>query len=117
MAEMLRIHPIFPVRAMGPAIEHYRALGFTVEEYAGGDEYAFVTRDGIEIHLTLWAEMDPSVSASAAYLRVDSADELYEEWKGVGDTRAPRDTEYKIREGAHIDLDGNLIRFGSPLLG
>lgn len=26
---------------------------------------------------------------------------------------APVETEYGLREGAHVDLDGNLLRFGS----
>jgi hypothetical protein len=25
------------------------------------------------------------------------------------------DTDYGIREGGHVDPDGNLLRFGSPL--
>jgi len=45
------------------------------------------------------------------------ADALYDEWSDIGDTRAPVDTDYKVREGAHIDPDGNLFRFGSPLPG
>jgi hypothetical protein len=28
---------------------------------------------------------------------------------------APVDTDHGIREGAHVDPDGNLLRFGSPL--
>jgi MerR family mercuric resistance operon transcriptional regulator len=27
----------------------------------------------------------------------------------------PHDTEYGLREGAHVDRDGNLIRFGSAI--
>lgn len=27
----------------------------------------------------------------------------------------PRDTDYKMRELAHVDPDGNLLLFGSPL--
>ena len=45
------------------------------------------------------------------------ADALYEEWSkpGVGGlTRPVEPTEYGLREGSHIDPDGNLIRFGSP---
>ena len=50
---------------------------------------------------------------------MDDADDLYREWSaaGVGDSREPNDTDYKIREGADIDPDGNLLRFGSPLPG
>jgi hypothetical protein len=30
-------------------------------------------------------------------------------------TGAPVDTDYGLREGWHIDPDGNLLRFGSPI--
>jgi len=34
---------------------------------------------------------------------------------GASQGRVPRDTDYKMREFAHIDPDGNLLLFGSPL--
>jgi hypothetical protein len=34
---------------------------------------------------------------------------------GVQRTGAPVDTDYGLREGWHIDPDGDLLRFGSPL--
>ena len=34
---------------------------------------------------------------------------------GRGKTTMPVDTSYGMREGAHVDPDGNLLRFGSPL--
>ena len=46
------------------------------------------------------------------------ADALYAEWSrpGIGgQTRPAGPTRYRLREGSHTDLDGNLIRFGSPL--
>ena len=46
------------------------------------------------------------------------ADALYAEWSrpGIGgQTLAVCLTPYQLREGAHIDPDGNLIRFGSPI--
>jgi hypothetical protein len=32
-----------------------------------------------------------------------------------GDVRLPQDTEWGQHEGVLIDLDGNVIRFGSPI--
>ena len=52
------------------------------------------------------------------YLYVHDADALYEEWSrpGIGGETLPVcSTPYKLREGAHVDPDGNLIRFGSPM--
>ena len=51
---------------------------------------------------------------------MDDADALYAEWSrpGIGGIlRHVGDTPYQLREGAHIDLDGNVIRFGSPSPG
>jgi len=109
---------VLPVRDIEAGMAHYRALGFEVERYAGSEPYAFVTRDDVHLHLTAWAEMDPATNSSAVYLRVDDADALHADWEraGVGGRLvAPTDTEYGLREGAHLDPDGNLLRFGSPL--
>jgi hypothetical protein len=51
------------------------------------------------------------------YLYVSDADALYAQWRltrVAGRLVAPVDTEYGLREGAHFDPDGNLLRFGSP---
>jgi hypothetical protein len=38
------------------------------------------------------------------------------EWRRAGvDVTGPRDYEYGKREGSHVDPDGNVIRFGSPI--
>jgi Ser/Thr protein kinase RdoA (MazF antagonist) len=106
--------PIFPVRDLARALEHYRSLGFTTNAYAGGDQYGFADRDGIGLHLA--AEPDLAGSAET-YLYVEDADALYAEWTaaGIGGiTRRVGDTDYRLREGSHVDPDGNLIRFGSP---
>jgi hypothetical protein len=46
------------------------------------------------------------------------ADEVHRRWStsGAGGVfHEPVDTDYELREGAHIDPDGNLIRYGSEL--
>ena len=56
----------------------------------------------------------------AAYLYVLDADALYAEWArpGIGgQTRPVGPTPYGLREGSHLDPDGNLIRFGSAVAG
>ncbi len=111
--------PIFPVRDLAAALDHYATLGFATESYDGPHQYGFANRDGTSLHLAA----DPGHEAgrrhsAAAYLYVRDADALYAEWRrpGVGgETRPPSPTEYGLREGAHIDPDGNLIRFGSPM--
>ncbi len=109
--------PIFPVRDLGAALAHYAALGFRTFAYEGGDDYGFANRDGIGLHLAASAE-GGAPRPGAAYLYVDDADALYAEWTrpGIGGHTHPvGPTAYKLREGSHVDPDGNLIRFGSPV--
>jgi DNA-binding MarR family transcriptional regulator len=113
-----RLVPVFPVRDLARALAHYASLGFQVSAYQDGDEYGFAERDGASLHLSHQADLDPAVRASAAYLYVADADALAQEWaqpRVGGHTRPPRDTPYRLREGAHVDPDNNLIRFGSPM--
>jgi Ser/Thr protein kinase RdoA (MazF antagonist) len=115
--------PVFPVRDLRRALAHYAALGFEVEPYADGDGYGFAGRDGVSLHLSLDEGHGPEADhrhVGTAYLYVEDADALYDEWArpGVGGlTRRVGDTPYKLREGSHVDPDGNLIRFGSPMPG
>lgn len=107
--------PILPVSDMKQAVINYERLGFKVTAYETGD-YAFALRDEAAIHLAKVAETDPVHSQVAVYLYVDNADNLAEEWKHVpGELVRPADTVYGLREGAYIDPDGNLIRYGSKL--
>ena len=115
--QLRRFSPIFPVRNLADALAHYSALGFDAFADEGGDAYGFARRDGIELHLAAdhGQDQEPSHPGSA-YLFVGDADALYEEWSrpGIGGrTLPPGPTAYKMREGSHIDPDGNVIRFGS----
>jgi Ser/Thr protein kinase RdoA (MazF antagonist) len=138
--------PIFPVTDLKRALDHYASLGFETNAYAGGDFYGFAERDGVGLHLALEhgghdhggddhahdhepsrgqvrrhgtdGDRDEEHEGGVAYLYVDSADALYQEWTrpGIAGTTWPvGDTEYKLREGSHRDPDGNVIRFGSPM--
>ena len=109
--------PVLPVRHLDVALDHYARLGFDVRRDKGGG-YGYATRDGVQIHLSRSHQHDPESMANVVYLYVDAADALYTEWCEPGITagvRAPVDTEWRMREGAHIDPDGNLIRFGHHL--
>jgi hypothetical protein len=109
------VAPVWPMTDLDRTVDHYRQLGFTVDVY--NPEYVMAQRDGVEMHLGLMPDHDPKRTAGCVWMLVDDADALYEEWAGVADTREPIDTDYRVREGAHLDPDGNLIRFGSPLPG
>jgi DNA-binding MarR family transcriptional regulator len=115
--QLQRLHPIFPVADLANALAHYSALDFNTFPYADGDEYGFANREGVGLHLAADPDHDPTRSAASAYLYVRDADALYAEWSrpGIGgSTRPVNPTPYKLREGSHVDPDGNVIRFGSP---
>jgi hypothetical protein len=108
-----RIAPIFAVCDLDVAMEHYRRLGFAVRAYAGGG-YGFASWHGIEIHLGVVPDDDRR--SGSAYLFVDDADRLAADWRSAGvEVHAPQDTEWGQHEGAIVDPDGNVIRFGSPI--
>ena len=67
-----RVAPIFPVRDLGSAVDHYRALGFAVETYDGAP-YAYARWGEVEIHLAEVGgrpSLKPKRNMSAAYLWV-----------------------------------------------
>jgi catechol 2,3-dioxygenase-like lactoylglutathione lyase family enzyme len=109
----VRASPIFPVSDLRRALEHYAALGCRVSTHDDG--YGFAARAGIELHLVVVDGGDPRRGPAAAYLHVPDADVLAAEWAAIDGTSAPVDTDYGLREGRHVDPDGNLLRFGSPL--
>jgi hypothetical protein len=119
-ANALRTVPILPVLDVPMALDHYRRLGFNVRSYDSAAEYGFAQRGGASLHLTARSSSDyPSPDAIAiAYLFVADADALYDEWvaSGAGGRfDAPADMPWKVREGRHVDPDGNIIRFGQQL--
>lgn len=115
VGRLKRIAPIFAVRDLDAAMAHYQRMGFEVRAYEGGG-YGFATRDGIEIHLGMVPEDDRRTGS--AYLWVDDADEVAAAWRCAGvEVHPPEDTEWGQHEGAVVDPDGNVLRFGSPLRG
>lgn len=116
-----RVAPILPVRDVRAALAHYRRLGFAVTAYdeaAAEPVYGFLDRDGVSLHLALVPDLEPERSVVACYLHVGDADALHAAWQAAeagGRLTAVADTPYGLREFAHIDPDGNLLRVGSPM--
>ena len=116
--QLRHFSPIFPVADLAAALAHYAALGFGTFAYDEGGEYGFANREGTGIHLASDLHHDPARGGASTYLYVRDADALYEEWSrpGIGGhTRPVVPMPYELREGSHVDPDGNLIRFGSPV--
>jgi len=118
-----RIAPVLPVRDVIAALAHYQRLGFSTDAYGendgdAGPGYGFVCLGPVELHLSRTPALDPAANTSACYVYVSDADALHAEWAagGVpGRLTAPEDTPYGLREFAHVDPDGNLLRIGSEL--
>ena len=114
MADLVRVAPILGVRDIDAAVEYYARLGFTTRKYEGAP-YGFAERDGIELHLG-GVPVGQEWTRTSAYLYVDDADRLADEWRAAGaEVHGPEDTEWGQHEAALVDLDGNVIRFGSPM--
>jgi hypothetical protein len=110
------IATVLPVRDLDGALDHFRRLGFRVNPYDDG--YGYAVRGSADLHLAVRPGLDPRQNASTVYLYVDDAEALFAEWRAAGvegQFFEPHDTDYRLREGAHIDRDGNLLRFGSPM--
>ncbi len=107
--------PIFSVRDVARAVDHYQRLGFATEYHDA--TYAFARWGNLSIHLAQDDEPDAHMT-SALYIHVDDADEVATNWRKAGmDVVGPEHQDYGKREGRHIDPDGNLIRFGGPPRG
>jgi predicted enzyme related to lactoylglutathione lyase len=104
--------PIFTVSDVERSTDHYAKMGFEISFH--DETYAFAHRDRhLTIHL---ARQQSGDEAGSLYIHCDDADELADEWRKAGlEVTGPKDEEYGKREGSHVDPDGNVIRFGSPL--
>jgi predicted enzyme related to lactoylglutathione lyase len=117
------VAPGLPTTDMARTVEYYCRLGFTFSAPGSasleGAGFAIGERDGIELHFALKHDHDPARTATWVYLGVDDADQIAAEFRAAGATprREPYETDYKMRELACIDPDGNLLLFGSRSSG
>ena len=121
-----RVAPYFIVDDVIATVNFYRdRLGFSYERFWGEPPcFAMVNRSGITIMLSQLEKSglmrpnsvaDPEKSAWDAYIWVDDADALYEEFKGKGVkiTREICDQPYHCRDFDIQDCNGYTLCFGS----
>jgi uncharacterized glyoxalase superfamily protein PhnB len=117
--QVLGHEPVFRVADVARAVGHYQRLGFRTEYHDEG--YAFASFGNLVVHLThdgaRWPGYQPARHmTSVLYIHVEDADRLAADWRAAGAAvEGPRDEDYGKREAQHVDPDGNLIRFGSPV--
>ena len=110
------VAPVFVTTDVTRALAHYRRLGFDAEAF--GDVYGFLTLGPVHIHVARVDHVDPKTTNVACYLYVADADDVHRRWTSSGadgSFHPPTDSDYAMREGAHLDPDGNLIRYGSSI--
>lgn len=119
--QLIGYEPVFMISDVARAVEHYGRLGFKTEYH--DETYAFASLGKLTLHLAQhggegWPGYHPERHmTSVLYLHVEDADRLAADWQAAGATvEGPSDEDYGKREAQHVDPDGNLIRFGSPIL-
>jgi catechol 2,3-dioxygenase-like lactoylglutathione lyase family enzyme len=117
MTEFTSVAPVLPTRDVAAALTRYERLGFVVASYADGD-YGYARRGEVSLHLSKVSRLNPKTTLVSVYVYVSDADALHTEWTAAGVEgrfHEPTDTDYGLREGAYVDPDGNLLRYGSPM--
>ena len=121
LGRLLTVAPGMPTADMARTVEHYGRLGFTFSAPGSasldGAGFAIGERDGIALHFALKPEHDPATTATWVFVGVEDADAMGAELTAAGmdQGRPVRTTDYRMRQIAHIDPDGNLLLFASPL--
>ena len=119
MPTIALIVPILPVRDLARAMDFYRRLGFSAHAWQDGDTYAFIQRDGHEVHLSRSSKLTGNASPSAAYfyLAKGTAAALEAGFRAADiailSPLAPR--PWKMNEFSISDPDGNQLHFGEDI--
>src|SRR6476659_3600984 len=66
MTRLESASPVLCTRDLPAALERYARLGFTVWAYEDGEDYGYARRDGVWLHLTRVADLDPATTLVSA---------------------------------------------------
>lgn len=103
--------PVLPSLDLQQSVDFYTSkLGFI--ETGRYPDYAILVRDGCELHF--WPCQDKNIPEnSSCYLRTESTDALYKEFKDKGvSLKEPASRPWGMKELYVIDPHGNLLKFG-----
>ena len=125
MATLTGASPVLLVADLDRAVTFYRdGLGFECEVYGDPPDFVVASRDVAVILLALARDRDRLVpnwqiveKTVDAYIRVDDADAIYEEFqeRGARIDYTIYDAPHGFREFGVQDPDGHDIAFGQPL--
>ena len=109
--------PILPVRDMQASISFYERLGFRSEPYEDGAQYAFLSMDGLSMHIGLMQTPEFVFNPCGVYLYVEDVDAVYRSFlaAGVPCLNTPEDRPWRMREFAVSDPDQTLLRIGQRI--
>ncbi len=116
---LARIVPVLPVKDLARALDFYRRLGFSAHAWRSGGSYGFLTRDGLEIHLSQSNVLIENQNPCGVYffLADNSAAALEAEFLAAGVSLSERlaKREWNMNEFALRDPDGNQLVFGEGI--
>jgi uncharacterized glyoxalase superfamily protein PhnB len=116
MSELCAVAPVFVVKDLPRAVEHYRdVLGFAVRfTYGEPVLYTGVERDALVLHLQAAGRTKRQPGQSSVYVFVSDVDALHAELKAKGALvqGEPQDYPYGMRDFSINDPDGNQLSFG-----
>jgi catechol 2,3-dioxygenase-like lactoylglutathione lyase family enzyme len=106
---------VLPVADLARSLAFYERLGFEV--LGQWDDYAILSFGEAELHLAQHPEVDGQPSWSGAYLYVRDLSAVHATWMAAGarEVKPPEETDLGLLEFVTEDLDGNLLRVGSPV--
>ena len=114
---LTKIHPKLPMRNKAETKKYYiDKLGF---EHLGSDDfpdYLMLTKDQIEIHFFLYADIDPRENYGMVYIRMSDIDAFYQTLLDAKVEIHPNGSlqtkPWGQREFSLLDPDCNLMTFG-----
>ncbi len=115
----LRAMPVLQVADLMVSVEFYNRLGFATNGTWGEPAtFAITQRGDVSIALQLLrADRMPVNTHWAAYIYVDDAEAVHQEFKtaGIEIVRAPEEAFYGCLDFDVADPDGHLLAFGQDL--
>lgn len=111
--------PILPMRNPAETRAFYERLGFIcAHEQEPPDSFLFMIRNGIQLQFFEVPGIDGSIKDHSCYLYVDDLHATYRAFEAakVGKLMPIENKPWGSPEFVLIDVNGNLIRVGSPQL-